>query len=383
MNRRQMVVSLAGMTCAAVSGIAVGAAREQAMTGHNAAYEPWYTWPRGSGLILASSAAVLAASPHNSQPWQFRLGENQMELFADPRRTIGTIDPLLREQQIGTGCALENLIVAAERTGLGIAELLLDPEPNTNRIATIKFLPCPVRASYLYDAIPHRHTNRGPYLPNRPIPGTLLNQMQRLNLEAETVRLVIWVDAASKQKIRELIVSASEALVADREQSRDSAQWYRSNGADINRYRDGVTLDAQGLSPFVSAVSKLLPAPSERFADHLFLKRTKDVHCGPGATFATIAGRAPLSKETRVRIGRLWQRIHLWGTANGLAMQPLNQVHERIDREATTHIAPVFTGELSGLVAQPGWDGAFSFRMGYAQQRAKPSPRRDLADFLL
>ena len=64
-------------------------------------------------------------------------------------------------------------------------------------------------------------------------------------------------------------------------------------------------------------------------------------------------------------------------------MQPLNQIHERMDREATTPIPPRFIQDVAGLLAEPNWRAMFTFRMGYAVSPAKPSPRRDFAQFLV
>src|ERR1051326_1539782 len=62
-------------------------------------------------------AAILAANPHNSQPWLFHVTQTQIDLFADRRRNLGTVDPFLREMHIGLGCALENLLLAAAANG--------------------------------------------------------------------------------------------------------------------------------------------------------------------------------------------------------------------------------------------------------------------------
>lgn len=64
-------------------------------------------------------AAILAASPHNTQPWLFKVTDSQIELYADTRRNIGMFDPYLREMHIGLGCALENLMLAAAANGYG------------------------------------------------------------------------------------------------------------------------------------------------------------------------------------------------------------------------------------------------------------------------
>lgn len=70
----------------------------------------------------------------NAQPWLFRVLPDRIDVFADPTRTIGTIDPLLREQQISLGCALENLVVAATAHGLRATPTLL-PVPSDRSLA--------------------------------------------------------------------------------------------------------------------------------------------------------------------------------------------------------------------------------------------------------
>ena len=369
-------------TGAAASGLSWRAAETGALNeSEGAAYRPWHEGPGQPGLDGALRAAILAASPHNTQPWLFRVSNHQIELFADAARNLGTIDPLLREQHIATGCALENLLLGAEKVGFRAGDLSYDDQTGSQRIASVVFDHCAPRESMLSRAIACRHTNRGPYLGNRRIPADVLDEMSRLNTETGAIRVKLWT--ASPGRIRDLMIAAAEAIVADREQSRDSAKWFRASRAEIELHRDGTTIEAQGLSPLMTAIAKLLPEPTDRFADQVFLANTRKVYCGPGALFGTIAVQEPGSKCIRVRVGRLWQRMHLWATTRGIAMQPLNQIHERIDREATSLAPARFTSDLRSLMEEPGWQGIFSFRMGYAARQAKPSPRRDLAQCLI
>jgi hypothetical protein len=326
-------------------------------------------------------AATLAASPHNTQPWLFRVSNHQIELFADASRNIGTIDPLLREQHIGTGCALENLLLAAKKAGFGVSRLAYDDQTGSPLIASVGFRSGAPLEPMLSKAIAYRHTNRGPFQANPMVPANLINEMNRLNTEAGAIRVRFWTESAGR--IRDLMIAAAEAVVADREQSRDSAKWFRGNRAEIELRRDGTTIEAQGLSPLMTAVAKLLPEPPDSFADQVFLTNTRKVYCGPGSLFGTITVKEPRSKCVRVRVGQLWQRMHLWATTQGIAMQPLNQIHERIDREATSPTPAKFTNDLRGLIEDPGWQGIFSFRMGYPTRHAKPSPRRDVTQCLI
>jgi hypothetical protein len=52
---------------------------------------PWDYWlsKSGSGSLRPVAAAILAASPYNTQPWLFRLSGDRIELFADEDRNLG------------------------------------------------------------------------------------------------------------------------------------------------------------------------------------------------------------------------------------------------------------------------------------------------------
>jgi len=80
--------------------------------------------------------------------------------------------------------------------------------------------------------------------------------------------------------------------------------------------------------------------------------------------------------------GRLWQRLHLNATGLGLAMQPLNQPLERIDRERQLGLAPQWERRVAKLV-EGGGQATFVFRVGYAAKPAPASARRRLEDVLM
>ena len=83
------------------------------------AYEPWTAWraEAGEGPLALVRLAILAANPHNIQPWRFRVAPGRVDLYEDAGRGIGTIDPYRREVHVGLGCALGNLLLAARGGG--------------------------------------------------------------------------------------------------------------------------------------------------------------------------------------------------------------------------------------------------------------------------
>lgn len=78
----------------------------------------------------------------------------------------------------------------------------------------------------------------------------------------------------------------------------------------------------------------------------------------------------------RLTGGRLLQRVHLAATANGLTLQHMNQITERIDREASLGGPSTFAPRLDDLLATPGRHGLVAFRIGYLLRPARRSPRR-------
>ena len=68
---------------------------------------------------------------------------------------------------------------------------------------------------------------------------------------------------------------------------------------------------------------------------------------------------------------------------NWLAVQPLNQMSERADRERQLGIEPRFGTTLKELVGDANSQALMPFRIGYPIAEAKPSPRRALNSVLM
>jgi hypothetical protein len=115
----------------------------------------------------------------------------------------------------------------------------------------------------------------------------------------------------------------------------DSDRWFRSSPAEIEAYRDGPTLDAAGLS-FLALTYARLFSVSPGTSHSAWLRNTRDVQLASAPLTGLIAVSDRYDRKATLAAGRVWQRLHLSASARGLAMQPLNQPIEMIDRERQT-----------------------------------------------
>jgi hypothetical protein len=344
--------------------------------GSGQAFDPWRHWQDTDGALGTVAAAVLAANPHNSQPWAFHGTDTGIDVFADTARRTGTLDALGRETNIGLGCAIENLALAARDRGLAPAVTLLPNGKGDTLVAHVELATAAPEHSVLYDAIGNRHTNRGPYT-GREVPLEVLTSIvDAAGLPGVSVH---WVtEREPKAALGRLMVDAAIAITRDEQQSRDSFAWFRSSDDDVQQHRDGLTLDAQGMSSVMLSVAKLLPASSRTAGDTFWVNQTRDVHTKTAAAYGIITVADPYDPTTQLYGGRLLQRIHLGATHRGLALQHMNQITERIDRERATGAQPTFAARFAQLL-RAGAQPLVAFRVGYPMRDSRPSPRRPVS----
>jgi nitroreductase len=351
--------------------------------GEGPAYAPWASWDDGEGLRVLLGAAILAPSPHNAQPWLFRIGSAHVDLLADRSRSTGAVDPFGRELLVGVGAALENVVLAAEANGLSASVSLFPAGPGSAHAARVELARSTARPSELYAAIPRRHTNRYPYVEGKAVPPAALAAMSALaDPGVPETRLLWFTSAEHRGQIGELLVAATEAMVSDPEQSASDYAWFRQDWDELQRRRDGITIDAAGLPELTASLAKLMPPQSQQATGEAWLRSTRDRHTATAAGYGMVAVRDAGDDRQRLEGGRLLERVHLWTAVQGLALHHMNQLTERADREAQLGVAPRFGDALAELVPS-GWQALATFRIGHPTQAARPSPRRPVEAVIL
>ena len=362
-------------------------------SGNGEAFAPWQEWQghAGEGARRPLHAAILAANAHDSQPWLFAPSGDSITVYADRARNLGAFDPFRREMHLSLGCAIANLQFAAFRRGFTAnfrpVNGHLEPSPPTAPVKVADIIlrefhniDTPLDDLYrLADAIPNRHTNRGPYYADRAVAPELL---KLISGGYPGARVVLVRDAGARNELGDIVVEATEHIIADKQMASDSARWFRTDGREILEHRDGITMDTAGLSPALAAASKLLPDLGTEQSDKYWLASTRETQVPTASIFGMVLVRDRLDMAQALYAGYAWQMLHLMATVHGIAAQPLNQPMEMMDRNAFLGRPDTIAPTLKKIAGVTDWEATFVFRLGYAEREALPSPRRPLNEVI-
>lgn len=298
--------------------------------------------------------AVLAPSSHNTQPWTFRVVDERIDVYGDLSRWLEVADSDQRELHVSVGCALENLLVAAEHFGFAPR---VDYVPNVDNPALVAHVhlekseggEAASAERDLFHAIPRRHTNRREY-DGRPIPEAVLSGLGELAVEPG-IGVHFTDEPAVRRRVDELTLRADALQFADPKWREELGRWF-----------------GQG----VFGTSWLVSKATQFAVSHLNLSRStakKDHELLQSASILGLVAVDEVSRESRVRAGQVFQRLFLAATQADLALQPMNQILQ----------VPAVRDEFEALLPAGWGTPQITFRLGYAEPEDH-TPRRRLEE---
>src|SRR5208337_1583197 len=297
-SRRQTLALGSGLTLVFAGGCLRIANAEGQYLPEGDAYAPWGLWNdpsvRDTPLALVA-AAVLAANPHDTQPWLFRIGDDAIEVLADLSRNLGVMDAFVREMHLGLGCAIENMLLAAGPNGydaeVGVVEGSLANFTERRSPVAAASVRLKRRAPSVpdgfYRAIALRHTNRYAYERSKAVPANWL-EFLRQTADDHGARVILFDEGEDRRVFDAAVVEATQAIIDDKTMIADSDRWFRSSRAEIEAHRDGPTLDAAGLSFFALTYARLFSVSPET-SHSAWLRNTRDVQLASAPLTGLIA----------------------------------------------------------------------------------------------
>ena len=297
--------------------------------------------------------AILAPSPKNAQPWAFAVRDNKVSLVADLGRSHPISDPDRRELYIGVGCALENLLVAAEHFGLQHSVSYFPYRWRAEVAATVLFeaggTVSASRAGTSLDAIRRRHNDTALFH-STAVPAELQRRLSAC-CEEPDLRFDLNDDDLFHRWIDALTVQSDRADLANPAFRIELEYWMSQGvfGGERNRGDDPASI-LQRQRAITLAHLRVESAP----------------------LLGLIRGAGD-SHLIHIRTGQLFERIWLTATALGISINPMSQTMRR----------PELRSAVTELMPSVGWIPQHLFRVGYSSAPRKPhTPRRPVEDVM-
>lgn len=212
--------------------------------------------------------AILAPSSHNMQPWLFKLKDNRVEIFLNPKRRLLFSDRTNRQAYISLGCCIANILLASEYFGLNYEIELLPITSFQETAANIYFLRksngeiSKVIKKYgrLINFINQRKTNRFPHLAKK-IPVKVIGEISGIG-KLLGVKVEVITDKKEKDGLAEIVGNASYEAFSNDFFRNELSNWVISV---YSKRKDGIPLYDFGLPhPLTVFASSLIKHMSPR-----------------------------------------------------------------------------------------------------------------------
>jgi nitroreductase len=310
--------------------------------------------------------AILAPSSHNTQPWRFAVEGPEIEVRIDRSRWLEVADHDRRELFLSVGCALENLLIAADHFGLDADLEYRDDDPADPHVATVTLGTAAgdggalddssqsghdyhtaerVTLDGVFDAITQRRTSHEPF-EDRSIPPETLDRIEAAADVASVASHRI-EEGDLKRKVARLQYEADERQMSDPEYRKELGRW-------IGRGALGDAWLKARIGQLAVTYLDLGDREGEKNSTRM-----------SGAPVLEVIATPVDDRVARLEAGRTFQRMALVATAEGLAVHPISQILE----------VPALKAELARAMGVEDVEIQHLFRLGYAEAEEEHTPR--------
>ncbi|MBI5034005.1 MAG: nitroreductase family protein [Chloroflexi bacterium] len=293
--------------------------------------------------------ATLAPSGHNTQPWKFAIKDNTIRILPDFARHLAIVDPDDRELFISLGCALENLVIAAQQMGYADETALFpanDPDAIVVRLNESKTK----SDSHLFDAIPIRQSTRNEYAKQK-IPTDDLQKLEQAS-QAPCISALLFTENQPIESFIEYVKEGNRQQYADKHFVEELIQWLRFNDDEALQRRDGLSTRCSGNPSTPRWLGSFFVGGSN--GDDQTEKDAKNIRSSAGMMLFVSERN---DKAAWVETGRAYERYALTATTLNIKSAFLNQPIE----------VPTLRSQLQTRFNLAGAYPQLLLRFGYSQ----------------
>lgn len=261
--------------------------------------------------------ALLSPSPHNTQPWRWRVEGTTIQLRADRSRQLSVCDPECRELTIGCGSALEHLLIALGSYNLSADVCLLPRAADPDALADVVVgagAPLP-GGSRLFAQLAARRTHRGVYSDqpvDAPAIEALLGGVAGKGVHAHIAR------GDHRAAVCQLVETGDRTQMHDGAFRRELSSWMRPA---LGRHVDGMPSDLLGQHGLAAEVAPL----AVRLFDMGGSQAARDAALLEGSPVIAVVWSERDEPLSWLETGRFFARLVLTAQADGVVSAHMNQ----------------------------------------------------------
>ncbi|MEV2225922.1 nitroreductase family protein [Nocardia vinacea] len=315
------------------------------------------THPDPETVRSALALAVRAPSIHNTQPWQWRVGDRTVHLYADESRQLALTDPDRRDLLLSCGAMLHHFRVAARSFGWHAVVHRFPNPAEPQHLASIEFTPTIPAADVITvaRAIARRRTDRRRFT-SWEVPPTHTRHI----IEAGAAEGALVHEIAGGGTRTQLVQAFHEAARLHRDDARYQTELALWSGRHVTP--EGV--------PARNVVAATDPLTREFRSPEMTEAVIHDLDDRGVLLLVHTTADDPLS---RLRAGEATSAVLLAATTFGLATCPLTEPLELPGTRDLVRTDVLSDSGFPQLIVRIGWAST-------SAAQVPPTPRRPLDD---
>lgn len=329
-----------------------------------------YQLSRAEKLKFLLRFAILSPSGHNTQPWLFSLGENEILLFANKKKQLRVLDPSGRNLYVSLGACLANLEAAAMAFNLEFETMRFPEAGNRDYVAKIFFRN--LHSAYLKDekvleSLLWRRNNRESYK-SEALPEGLVSELKSL-VHDPSLRFDLVFDWPRKKELASLSSAGIKMAFENPDFRSELSSYLRNNlskEADgLPIYTTDVPLSSNTLASFI------IPTIIAKFNIGA-LKAKKDYQKLITSPAIGVFGSKEDNEAAWFKVGENFERAVLKAASYRVSSAVI--------------AAAIEEGELYKdvqKVLETDFRPQMLFRMGLARKESRHSPRISVEELLV